>query len=113
MIHPGPIEGDTPGEEVSVQVSGWFDGLRAEDLEAGARACLQERRGILVEAWGLRDAGPEDRDLTDRLELGERAVHDARAENGEDVLEREDWIVVKAMQASPGQPFLELLKATG
>jgi hypothetical protein len=96
-----------------VQVSGWFDGLRSEDLQAGARACLEERRGILVEAWGLRDAGPEDRDLTDRVELGERAVHDARRENSDDVMEREDWIVVKAMQASPGRPFLELLDATG
>jgi hypothetical protein len=96
-----------------VQVSGWFDGLRPEDLQAGARACLEERRGILVEAWGLRDAGPEDRDLTDRVELGERAVHDARRENSADVMEREDWIVVKALQASPGRPFLELLEATG
>jgi hypothetical protein len=96
-----------------VQVSGWFDGLRPEDLQAGARACLEESRGIVVESWGLRDAGPEDRDLTNRVEIGERAVHDARRENGEDVMEREDWIVVKAMQASPGRPFLELLEATG
>jgi hypothetical protein len=96
-----------------VQVSGWFDGVRPQDLEAGARACIEEHRGILVEAWGLRDAGPEDRDLTDRLELGDRAIHDARRENAEDLLEREDWIVVKAMDASPGSSFLELLEATG
>lgn len=95
---------------MSVQVSGWFDGLRAEDLEAGATACIEECRGILVESWGLRDAGPQDRDLGDRLELGDRAIHDARAENEDGLLEREDWIVVKAMQASPGRPFLELLE---
>jgi hypothetical protein len=98
---------------VFVQVSGWFEGLRLEDLEAGALACLVERRGIVVESWGLRDAGPEDRDLADRVELGERAIHDARVENGGDPLEREDWIVVKAMDASPGRPFLDLLEAAG
>ena len=96
-----------------MQVSGWFDGLRPEDLEAGALACLEERRGIVVEAWGLRDAGPEDRDLADRVEIGERAIHDARAENAADPLEREDWIVVKAMEASPGRPFLDLLEPAG
>ncbi len=94
-----------------MQVNGWFDGLRPQDLEAGVRACIEERRGILVEAWGLRDAGPEDRDLVDRLELGERAIHDARRENAEDTRDREDWIVVKAMAAAPGTPFLELLQA--
>lgn len=96
-----------------MQVNGWFDGLRPQDLEAGVRACIEERRGILVEAWGLRDAGPEDRDLVDRLELGERAIHDARRENAEDTRDREDWIVVKAMTAAPGRPFLELLEAAG
>lgn len=94
-----------------MQVSGWFDGLRPEDLEAGVRACVEERRGVVVEAWGLRDAGPEDRDLVDRVELGERAIHDARRENSKDLLEREDWIVVKAMDASPGRSFLQLLEA--
>lgn len=96
-----------------MQVSGWFDGLRPEDLEAGVRACVREGRGVVVEPWGLRDAGPEDRDLADRMELGERAIHDARRENALDVLEREDWVVVKAMEASPGRPFLDLLSATG
>lgn len=96
-----------------MQVSGWFDGLSPEDLEAGALVCLQGRRGIVVEAWGLRDAGPEDRDLIHRVELGERAVHDARAENEDDSLAREDWVVVKAMEASPGRPFLDLLDAAG
>ncbi|MGH2678320.1 MAG: hypothetical protein ACRDHB_08175 [Actinomycetota bacterium] len=96
-----------------MQVSGWFDGLRPEDLEVGARTCLDEGRGILVEAWGLRDAGPEDRDLIDRLELGERAILDARHENDGDSMEREDWIVVKAMDASPGRPFMEVLAAAG
>ncbi len=96
-----------------MQVNGWFDGLRPQDLEAGVRACIEERRGILVEAWGLRDAGPEDRDLVDRLEVGERAIHDARRENAEDTRDGEDWVVVKAMTAAPGRPFLELLEAAG
>ena len=96
-----------------MQVNGWFDGLRPQDLEAGVRVCIEERRGILVEAWGLRDAGPEDRDLVDRLEVGERAIHDARRENAEDTRDREDWVVVKAMTAAPGRPFLELLEAAG
>jgi hypothetical protein len=113
MVQFAPTRGDTPHEEGSVQVSGWFDGLRTEDLEAGVRACIEDGRGFVVEAWGLRDAGPEDRDLSDRLELGERVVLDARRENGDDALEREDWIVVKAMEASPGRPFLELLEAAG
>jgi len=80
---------------------------------SGVRACIEERRGILVEAWGLRDAGPEDRDLVDWLELGERAIHDARRENAEDTRDCEDWIVVKAMTTAPGRPFLELLEAAG
>jgi hypothetical protein len=113
MVQSGPERGDTPSEEGSVQVSGWFDGLRAEDLEAGVRACIEEGRGFVVEAWGLRDVGSGDRDLSDRLELGERAVLDARRENGDDALEREDWIVVKAVEASPGKPFLDLLEAAG
>lgn len=96
-----------------MQVSGWFDGLRPEDLEAGVRACVEERRGIVVEAWGLRDAGPEDRDLADRMEIGERAVLDAREENSGDPLDREDWVLVKGMDASPGRPFMELLEAAG
>jgi hypothetical protein len=110
IVQSGPSRGDTPPEEGSVQVNGWFDGLRPEELEAGVRACIEEGRGFVVEAWGLRDAGP-DRDLSERLELGDRAVHDARRENGEDALEREDWIVVKAMAAAPGRPFLDLLEA--
>jgi hypothetical protein len=113
MLQAAPGTGDTAGRGAIVQVSGWFEGLRAEDLEAGARACFEERRGVLVESWGLRDAGPEDRDLCDRLEIGERAVHDARRENADDPHDREDWIVVKAMTAAPGRPFLELLKAAG
>ena len=96
-----------------MQVSGWFDRLRPDDLEAGVRACVEEHRGIVVEAWGLRDAGPEDRDLADRMELGERAILDARRENTGDPMEREDWLVVKAMEASPGRPFLALLSTVG
>lgn len=92
-----------------MQVSGWFEGLRPEELEAGARACLEGRRAIMLEAWGLRDVGPGDRDLADRLEIGERAVHDARRENGADLRDREDWVVVKAMAAAPSGSFMELL----
>lgn len=92
-----------------MQVSGWFEGLRLQELEAGARACLEGRRGMVVEAWGLRDAGPEDRDLADRLELGERAVHDARRENAPDPRDREDSVVVKATAAAPVRSFMELL----
>jgi hypothetical protein len=96
-----------------VQVSGWFEGLRSEELESGAGACIRARRGIVVEAWGLHDARPGDRNLGDRLEIGDRAVLDARRENAVDPLDREDWVVVKAMDASPGRPFLQLLQAAG
>jgi len=113
MVQVGPNRGDTPYKEASVQVNGWFDGLRPEDLEAGARACIRGGRGFLLEMWGLHDARPGDRDLGARLELGDRAVQDARRENAVDPRDREDWIVVKAITAAPGRPFLELLEAAG
>ncbi|HXF71458.1 MAG TPA: hypothetical protein VNO79_02460 [Actinomycetota bacterium] len=93
----------------TVLIGGWFEGLRAQDLVAGARWCLGRRRGILVEGWGLRDVDPADRELPRRVELGERVVRDLRRENGGDPHDREDWVVHKALSAGPGRPFLELL----
>lgn len=37
-------------------------------------------------------------------------MHEARAKDGDDPLERQDRIVVKALEASPGRPFLGLLQ---
>ncbi len=64
---------------------------------------------MLVEGWGLRDVGTADRELTSRVELGERVVRDLRRENADDRHDREDWVVQKAFSGGPGRPFLELL----
>ncbi|HWO71826.1 MAG TPA: hypothetical protein VNP94_13920 [Actinomycetota bacterium] len=92
-----------------MQIGGWFEGLRAQDLVAGAGWCLGRRRGMLMEGWGLRDVDPADRELPSRVELGERVVHDLRRENVGPPHDREDWVVHKAFRAGPGRSFLEIL----
>jgi hypothetical protein len=94
-----------------VQIGGWFEGLRAQDLVAGAGWCLERHRGVIVEAWGLRDVDPADPELPSRVELGDRVVRELRRENDGDLHDREDWVVQKAFRAGPGRSFLDALTA--
>lgn len=82
-------------------VGGWFDGLTSRQAEAGAAAYLRDGQGLIVEWWGLVEVPPGDHDMAFRIEIGGRALDDARRENAPNPREREDWVVTKAVGASP------------
>jgi hypothetical protein len=89
----------------------WFDGLTgltAREAEARAADRLRRGRGFVVEWWGIVDAEPGDYDLATSMELGDRVMGDAARENAPDPEDRRDWLVTKALAASPAL-FVDLL----
>lgn len=95
-----------------VLASGWFDGLVRERVEEAAADCLRHAQGFVLEPWGLVGVREGDRRWLRRLELGDRAVDDAASENGDDPVDRLDWVIAKAQRTQP-LGFVEFLAQAG
>lgn len=84
-----------------VVVAGWYEGVTTDELAAAARARLRAGGGFILYWWGLVGVSSADWRTVRAAEIGDRAVRDAERENAAHPGDRRDWVVSKAVAASP------------
>lgn len=86
---------------MAVVVAGWFEGMTVEQLTAAATEILRVGEGFALQWWGLAELPLHDRRLARAFEVGDRALSDAERENSGSPMDREEWVVGKAVAAYP------------